>query len=132
MLELGSSAAATYKLKSTTGKFNVHLDKYSAEQRQFIRDTMGDKLYYFGYANVDENPTGFFEFDGHTEENLALHNKFRADNARALDEVCSKDRTLKTYVHSQEEVFPIFDKEDLTKLMECSFDFARGTIKKAQ
>lgn len=32
VLELGSSAAATYKLKSTTGKFNVHLDKYSAEQ----------------------------------------------------------------------------------------------------
>lgn len=77
---------------------------------------------------MEGNPTGFFEFDEHTPENLALHNKFRADSQAALDEVTSNDRTLKTYVHNQEEVFPIFDEEDITNLLGAAYDFARKTI----
>ena len=76
----GKAAATTYRLKDTTGQFDQHLSKYSPELKQYVRDTLGDQLYYFGYANVEDNPTGFFEFEEHTESNLALHNKFRADS----------------------------------------------------
>jgi len=100
VLQQGSAAAQTYKLKATTGKFDVHRKKYSPEQLAYIKETLVDQLYYFGYANVEENPTGFFEFSEHTQENLSLHNKFRSDSKAALDEVCSETRTVKTYVHS--------------------------------
>ena len=36
VLSKGTSAAQTYKLKSTTGQFNVHAAKYTDEQKQFI------------------------------------------------------------------------------------------------
>ena len=32
----GSKAATTYRLKDTTGKFDIHKEKYSPELRQFI------------------------------------------------------------------------------------------------
>jgi len=32
----GSSAATTYKLKATTGKFDVHKEKYTPEMKKFI------------------------------------------------------------------------------------------------
>ena len=59
---MGKSATQIYKLKATTGKFNTHLEKYTQEQKDFIQETLSDQLYYFGYANVEDNPTGFFEF----------------------------------------------------------------------
>ena len=85
----GSSAAQTYKLKSTTGQFNIHANKYTEAQLQLIKDTLGSQLYYLGYANYDNNPTGFFEFPEHTPENIALHNKFRTDSQAALKKICS-------------------------------------------
>ena len=98
----GSIAATTYKLKDTTGKFDIHKEKYSAELRQYVQDTLSDQLYYFGYANVDDkNPTGFFDFMKHDSENLAKFNKFRSDNAACIDRVCSPGYTNEaTYVHN--------------------------------
>lgn len=125
----GSSAAQTYKLKSTTGQFNVHQAKYSVEQKQFIQDTLGSQLYYFGYANCNDNPTGFFEFPEHSAENLALHDKFRADSADALNFITSDEgRVNKNYTHNTGEVFDVMDEEDLTKILEPAYDYARKTI----
>lgn len=82
-----------------------------------------------GYANVDGNDTGFFEFPEHTEENLALHNKFRTDSQAALAAICSPNKgPKKNYTHNVEEVFDLFDPEDLEKLLDPAFDFARKTI----
>lgn len=77
VVKQGSSAAQTYKLKSTTGQFDVHASKYTAEQKQFIQDTLGSQLYYLGYANYDSNPTGFFDYAEHSAENIEQHYKFR-------------------------------------------------------
>lgn len=75
---------------------------------------MGDQLYYFGYANVDDNPTGFFEFDEHTPEALAQHNQFRTDSQAALDRVCSPDyQNEASFEHNGGETIPLFDDEDL-------------------
>ena len=127
----GSSAATTYKLKESSGKFDTHKAKYNAELRQYVQDTLGDQLYYFGYANVEGNPTGFFEFDQHTPENLAKHEQFRTDSAAALDSICDPNHVQTYYTHQKEEVFPIFDEEDLQRLLEPAFDHAGKKLKEA-
>lgn len=94
---------------------------------------MGSQLYYLGYANVDNNPTGFFEFPEHSAENTALHNKFREDSQASLDFITSEaGKANKNYMHNKEEVFDIFDAEDLEKLLEPAFDYARKTIQKTK
>lgn len=93
-----------------------------------MQDTIDDKLYYFGYANVEENPTGFFHFDEHTPGNLAVFNKFKADSQAALDLVTSEGYVPKTYVHNKEEVFDIFDEHDIHTLLDPAFDHARKSI----
>ena len=69
---MGASASQSYKLKSTTGKFNVNAHKYTAEQIKFIQDTNEEILYYFGYTNhpSEENSTAFFNITEHKKENV--------------------------------------------------------------
>lgn len=79
----------SYKHKATTGKLNMHEEKYSAQLRQYVQDELAEFIYYFGYAKVgDENPTGFFEFGDHLPNRLAKLNKYKVDAQAALDEVC--------------------------------------------
>jgi len=97
-----------------------------------VQDTLGDQLYYFGYANVDDNPTGFFEYDEHTPENLAKFNQFRADSKASLEKVTTPGYQQKTYVHNVEEVFDILTPDDLEKLLNPAFDYARKTLRAAE
>ena len=48
-------------------------------------------MYYFGYANVDDNPFGIFKYKKHTEENLKNFMQYRRDNETDLERVCSDD-----------------------------------------
>ena len=128
----GNAAAQTYRLKDTTGQFDVHKSKYSPELRAYIQETLGDQLYYFGYANVDDNSTGFFEFSEHTPENLAKNYKFRTDSLAALDIVTSEGYQPKTYVHNKGEMLPIFDEDDLANMLNPAFHYARQTIANAK
>ena len=109
---MGKSATQIYKLKATTGKFNTHTEKYTQEQKKFIQETLDDQLYYFGYANVEDNPTGFFEFEEHSSENLAQFEKFRIDSQEALDYVTTEGHEKKTYVHNDSN-FELFDQHTL-------------------
>jgi|LakMenEpi03Oct11_1017367.scaffolds.fasta_scaffold14622_2 hypothetical protein len=44
---------------------------------EFIKQEMGDLLYFFGYSNLEEKSmTNFFTFDSHTEEHKGLYNGF--------------------------------------------------------
>ena len=44
-----------------------------------------DLLYFFGYANVDDNKTSFFKFEDHKQESLGRFNGFKKWNKDALD-----------------------------------------------
>lgn len=56
-----------------------------------MQDELAEMIYYFGYAKVGNlNPTGFYEFDSHTPENLSRYNKFRIDSQASLDKVCKE------------------------------------------
>ena len=48
-------------------------------------------MYYFGYANVDDNPFGIFKYKQHTEENLRNYMQYRRDNKIELERVCADD-----------------------------------------
>lgn len=67
-----------YNLKPNTGNFKANLDMYTPEQIEFVKDVMGDYLYFFGYSNhpTEQNATTIFNFDKHTEYNLAQYKKF--------------------------------------------------------
>ena len=82
---------------------------------------------------MEGNPTSFFDFEEHAPENLAKFNQYRKDSEAALDEILSPDYKVKTYIHNKEEVFDLFNDEDLSgKIMEPGFDHARKTIEKAK
>ena len=47
---------------------------------------MVEAIYYFGYAKVGSlNTTGFFEFEQHKPEHLALFNKFKIESQAQLE-----------------------------------------------
>ena len=128
----GSSASTLYRLKTTTGQFNAHASKYSPELKKFVQDTLKDHIYYFGYANVEENPTGFFEFEQHAPEDLAKFNQYLTDREAAFDHVMTPGHEVKNYTHNREEVFDIFTEEDLSRLLDPGFDHARKTLQAAK
>ena len=59
---------------------NQHVHKYAPELKQYVQSQLSELMYYFGYANVGENPCAYFNFDEHTEENLKRFDRFRLDN----------------------------------------------------
>ena len=83
---MGQKATVTYNLKETTGKLNVQADKYTPELRQFVQEELAEQLYYFGYAKPQgmENPTGFYEFEEDTKENMENYYKYQTDSQAAL------------------------------------------------
>ena len=103
VISKGSSAAQTYKLKSTTGQFDIHRSKYTPELLQYVQEKMEKHIYYFGYANVEDNPTGFFHFDEHTADNLALFNGFRRDTATTLDKILAPGYEPRYFSHNAGE-----------------------------
>lgn len=84
VIGMGAAASSTYKLKSTTGKFNVARAKYTDEQVAMIQNVNADHLYYFGYTNhpTEENKTAFFEFKDHKQEHVDKYYGFRKDNEK--------------------------------------------------
>ena len=89
MKEMGAAASQSYKLKASTGKFNVNKDMYTDDMLKYAMEKFGKYLYYFGYAShpTEENPTNFFDFKEHSEENLNEYYGFRRDNERMIAKV---------------------------------------------
>jgi hypothetical protein len=78
----GKGASQVYQTKTTTGVANAHKHRYTQTQIDYIKLKLGHILYFFGYTNhpTQENPTEFFQFDTHTEENLKNFYGFKAVN----------------------------------------------------
>lgn len=119
-MALGDKAASVYAKKSTTGKFNAHIAKYSEEQVKAIRDMNIDFLYYFGYVKhpSEENPTGFFDFESHSKENLDKYYGFKKDNKDIVAKL-AKDGGWKgpSYrIMEDKELYPNLPMFDLGKV----------------
>lgn len=125
---MGAGASQSYKLKSTTGKFNVNAHKYTAEQVKFIQDTNEEILYYFGYTNhpSEENSTAFFNFTEHKKENVDKYYGFRKDNEKFVAQL-AKDGGWKGplyNVNNDKECFDFYPPELIGKVQEPSRDWA--------
>lgn len=101
---MGQKATVSYNLKPTTGKLNIHEEKYTPELRQYVQDKLTEELYYFGYVKPkgQENETGYFEFDEDTPENMANFKKFASDTELARKKVCVDGYTSeRLYEHNK-------------------------------
>lgn len=84
----------------------MHAHRFNAEQIEFIKQELGDLIYYFGYSNLEEKSiTNFFEFNNHTEVRKALHNGFIRTNAESLAEVCEEPRKIKVLKNIDKKFF---------------------------
>ena len=88
VVEQGTKTGISYKLKSTTGKFDAHRHRYTEEQLNYVKENLKEHLYFFGYTTNpgEENPTGFFDF----EEDNEYRDKymgFKKVNEDCLNEV---------------------------------------------
>ena len=101
VLSMGKSATEMYAQKDTTGRLDVHRSKYTEDQIKYVQECLSEWAYYYGYADVQENPTGFF-FKGeqHKEECLAKFNQFKIDNIAAIERVSSETYEPTVYWHN--------------------------------
>lgn len=95
MAAMGSKAGTSYKLKSTTGKFNVNAPMYTDAQMEFIKETNAEFLYLFGYSNHpnEENRTAFFNFDSHKPEHVEKYYGFRKINEDSIKKLVADGGT---------------------------------------
>jgi len=130
VVAMGSGASVTYKLKNTTGKFNVQAKRYNEEQIEYIKETLDSQLYFFGYANhpEEENATAFFDFADHKPENLEQHYGFRKLNDDSMKEVIQPNRPVKKYHICTDVLGDVLDEEDLDKIQNPCKDYARKTM----
>ena len=115
VVEQGQAATTIYKLKKTTGRLNVHLQKYTEDQLDFLKTELADNLAYFGYTDCKkDNPTSFFALSD--EEKTATeitHNQFKVDNVTAINEVSSCDYVPREYgAYVGPDTFPMFNNDD--------------------
>lgn len=82
-----------------------------------MQETLKEQLYYFGYVNVDQNPTGYFKFDSHSAEDLQNHYKYRIDSATNLDNLFDPNIARGELRHNVDENFPLLDEEDFCELL---------------
>ena len=129
VIEMGSAATQTYKLKKTTGSFNTHLHRYTPEQLAFIQETLGEYLYFFGYAKhpEEENETSFFDF-GEDQTHVDKHYGFQKVNQDSMNEVTSENRPTKEYRINEDGVWPLFDADTLAKMQDPARDYARKQL----
>jgi predicted deacetylase len=81
---IGKGKEANQLYKPRSGAMNKNMHRYSKELIEYIKEKAGYLLYFFGYVKTDDNPTGFFEFDTHSEENLKFNYGFKEFNQRNL------------------------------------------------
>lgn len=133
VVKAGRSATQTYKFKETTGQLNASAKRYTQEQQKFIKDELGDLLYFFGYSNIDEDSySNFYQFDEHTEERRALHNGFKKVNEESLQEVLARPRVYKNYSHNlNRDMLELMPQEFKDRAQEPGLLFAKSCLEKA-
>ncbi len=132
VVALGAQASSTYKLKATTGKFNINKHKYTDAQIKLIMDQNADFLYYMGYSNhpTEENKTAFFDFPTHTKEHLDMYYGYRKDNEKFIAKLAKEGgwKGPKYYVNGDKECFDFYPQNEIAKVQEPARDFAAKTL----
>ena len=117
VVDQGSSTGITYKLKSTTGKFDAHRHRYTEEQINYVKENLKEHLNFFGYTTnpEEENPTGFFDL-GEDTEYQDKYMGFKKVNDDCLNEVTTPDWKRRGYEINVDGVWDVISKEEMLKL----------------
>ena len=126
----GRSATQTYKFKATTGQLNTNAKRYTKEQVDYIKQELGDLLYFFGYSNIDEESySNFYQFDEHTEERKALHNGYKKVNEDSMKYVVNPEKEVKLYAHNyQKDMIPLLPPHLLARAQEPGMEWAKKCL----
>ena len=90
VVALGAEASQIYKLKSTTRTFNANSKRYTTEQIEYIKETLGEHLHFFGYTKHPEieHDTAFFDFGNNdSPKNISAFKGYLQLNKNSLKEV---------------------------------------------
>ena len=101
VLAKGSEATQFYKMKTVTGKFDANRGMYTEDQIKAVQEAFGEWMYYYGYADTEGNPTGFFyKGQDHLEEYMAKNYQFKKDNEAAIEMVTSEGYVRNIIMHN--------------------------------
>ena len=122
----------TYNTKPTTGKFNVHYAKYTADQIAYVQEVMADYIYFFNYVVAPEgktpNPTGVFDYKNTKPELEAVRNGFIKSNEDAhklvLERVGKDVPTPKYNINGDKDCFKLVNEEESSAIQFPGRDFA--------
>lgn len=107
----GKEASLSYRLKPTTGKFNINANKYTSEQIEVIKAKNAHLLYYFGYANhpKEQNATAFFNFTEHDPKNIERFMTYRKHNEEWIAKLAKEGgHRCEPYKINTDGVFDLF------------------------
>lgn len=86
----------------------------------FVKDVLGDYLYFFGYSNhpTEKHDTEVFNFDKHSDHNVELFKKFEKMNV--LQQKINLDNATEKKVPkiqlNKEGTFPLFWDDMLARI----------------
>jgi hypothetical protein len=95
---------------------------------------MGHILYFFGYTNhpTEENPTAYFHFENHSEENLKHYMGFKEVCKASIKRVCGTDgqekKVYKYHINNPEGGYDNMPKDLYARLSEPAYADARKTL----
>lgn len=89
VLDIEISKTRTYNLKDSQVTFNKARLCYTEEQYNFIKEELKEVIYYFGYANVGDNPYGYYDYEEHDPEMLEIFNGYRQNNVEMIQRICN-------------------------------------------
>lgn len=88
MINKGKDATRLYTLKDNTRKPNQNMHRYTKDQLAFIQEEMKDIMYYFGYADIKEDPdnmTAFYKYPETDPELYKTYYQYRTLNKHSLE-----------------------------------------------
>jgi hypothetical protein len=89
MLDQKYGAKMYYK-PQTVG-LNKNINRWNKDQLENLKAVAPENLFFFGYANHDNNPTGFVDFENPADHYSSLHYGFKELNARMMDYITSPE-----------------------------------------
>lgn len=128
---MGDKATQTYQLKDNTKQFNKSVSKYTDEQISYIKQKLGKWIHYLGYADVSNNPTGYFKFEGDVPaEWTSCNYGFRQNNEAIIKKLAADGgwKGPKYPINHGTGCFDLFSAKDLPHVMHPSKDFARRKL----
>lgn len=69
---------------------NRDANKFTSAQLSLIKEAAPENLFLFGYANIEQAPTGYFHFESPSRDLVGSFQRFKSLNLETLEFVTEK------------------------------------------